>query len=135
MASHPSDSFNIDQFSSQLEKIFIVLLFFYFALNFLASPYLKYLYLAFPFIISLSLIVAKPKNTITLFLLYLWIEGQGRVIWGYVWWARIIFDMLMAWALIKEFLIEKKLFQPSGLPIWIKGLVSIHFLIFFFRVI
>lgn len=130
MVKLPLSGFDQHKFFSQVERIFIVCLLFYFSLNFLGSPLLKYVYLVFPLIIAISLLTVRPRETFLLFFLYLWIEGQGRVLWGYVWWARVIFDLLLAWAIFKEFYQSRSIFHPHSLPIWIKALIGLHFVIF-----
>ncbi len=130
MVTHPLRQFDSSNFFSQIEKIFVGLLALYFSLNFLGSPLVKYLYLLFPSLIALSLLLFSPRKVFILFVLYLWIEGQGRVLWGYSAWARIIFDVLLAWAIFKEFYANKKIFSPLQMPVWIKFLICLHFSIF-----
>ncbi len=130
MVTHPLNQFDNTKFFSQIEKIFVLLLGLYFTLNFIGSPLVKYLYLAFPFLIAFSLLFFRPRDVLILFFLYVWIEGQGRVLWGYASWARIIFDALLAWALFKEFYFQRRIFAPKEIPVWVKFAICLHFLIF-----
>lgn len=134
MVTHPLGKFDEHKLLSQLEKVFVVLLGAYLSLNFLGSPLVKFLYLLFPVIIAGVILFYPARNSFIFFSLYLWIEGQGRVLWGYSAWARVIFDALLALAILKEFYNQRKVFHPSSIPSWIKAMVGLHLVIFFLEI-
>jgi len=99
-----------------------------FALNFLGEPSLKYLYLAQVFFIFATIISFDFVESFPEILILFFIEGQGRVLWEYQSWARIVFDLLTLLAILKIFIVRKKIFEKQFIPWPVLLFISLHFL-------
>ncbi|MBY0516470.1 MAG: hypothetical protein K2P81_06155 [Bacteriovoracaceae bacterium] len=99
-----------------------------FAFNFLGFPSLKYVYLAYSFIVYLSVLFFNPATTLPLIISYGFVEGQGRILWGYHPAARIAFDLLIVLATLRGFVTRRDVKLARFLPIHMLFLISLHFL-------
>lgn len=106
----------------------LFLLAFNFTLNFLGSPELKLVYLAQVILILITVLAFSFENVLFEILILFFIEGQGRIIWEYQSWARIIFDLVTFVAIAKIFISRKKLFDRQSIPFPIIIFISLHFL-------
>jgi hypothetical protein len=98
-----------------------------FTLNFLGHPSLKYIYLAHVLLALISIIRYDFSEILPIIFTMFFIEGQGRVLWDYSSWARIVFDSLIFLSIIKIFIRQKKLFDLKKIPSVFVILISLHF--------
>lgn len=98
--------------------------------NFLAMPFVRYSYLAMCGLIMLGVFVFKPQQIIWYFILFSLFEGQGRILWGYAPWSRIIFDITLVGVVLKSIIIKKKVWDKSRLPLYMNIFISFHFVWF-----
>ena len=99
--------------------------------NLFGLPLVKFSYLFFVVFLILQIITSDSKKIIFPFIIFSLFEGQGRVIWGYSAWARIIFDILMVFIIVKNAIRNKKLLAWGKLPNTLSILFILHFLWFF----
>lgn len=93
----------------------IVLVLLVFFLNFLGTPYLKYITL-FQLVFSYAAVLVLPLEfSICIILTTCFLEGQGRILWQYNVVNRLAFDFLLITAFIKYFFINKE-FRSSNIP-------------------
>lgn len=105
----------------------ILLLCLNFLLNFAGEPSLKYLYLLQVFLIFISIIGFSFEEIFPEILILFFIEGQGRVLWEYQSWARIVFDTLTLLAILKVFIVRRKIFENKLIPWPVLLFMSLHF--------
>ncbi len=122
-----SEQGNYPRIFLALHYALIILIFLF---NFLGLPITKYLYLGYVVFCALSFLSLDYKQALILLWPFLFFEGQGRVLWSYASWARIIFDMTVMLLLLRVFIIEKKITPAGVIPTWMKFLIACHFLWF-----
>lgn len=98
-----------------------------FTFNFLALPILKYHYLIHIGISIIAVLFFDFAQILPIILTLFFLEGQGKILWGYDNWARIIFDSLVFFALIKIFIIKKKVVDFDQTPIPLIVLIALYF--------
>jgi hypothetical protein len=121
-----------DKFKSRLLKLLLFVNFLAviltFSLNFLGLPILKYHYLIHIFIAIVAIALFDFFQIFPIILTLFFLEGQGRIIWEYENWSRIIFDSLVFIAVIKIFITKKKIVDFDKIPIPLIIIISLHFL-------
>lgn len=105
----------------------ILLLCLNFLLNFAGESSLKYLYLLQVLLIFVSIIGFSFEEIFPEILILFFIEGQGRVLWEYQSWARIVFDVLTLLAIVKVFIVRRKIFENKLIPWPVLLFMSLHF--------
>ncbi len=105
-----------------------ILLILNFSFNFLGNPALKYVYVAQVVTIATSIIFFKFEYVLMEIITLLFIEGQGRVVWEYQSWSRIIFDLLIFYSIAKIFISNKKLMDRKLLTMPIYICILLHFI-------
>jgi len=108
-----------------LNLIFIAL---NFTFNFLGNPALKYVYLIHVVLILFACFTFDIHDSMPEIFTLFFLEGQGRIIWGYSSWARIIFDLTTAVALLKIFIRNKKLIDLNKVPRPLMIIFGLHVL-------
>lgn len=102
----------------------------YFALNFIGHPAIKYNYVALLFIHIALIVLFDPEEAITALVALSFIEGQGRIIWGYNAIFRIMFDICLFFIVMKIILMRRKLLSSSVIPLPVRAFILMHFLWF-----
>lgn len=98
-----------------------------FALNFLGLPLLKYHYLFHLGLTFFAVLMFDLPVIFPVVLTMLFVEGQGRIIWEYQSWARVIFDSLILIAIVKVFITRKKILNLKITPPLMAILFLLHF--------
>jgi hypothetical protein len=98
-----------------------------FALNFAGLSILKYHYLIHIAITVLAIFLYEIPQIFPIILTLFFIEGQGRIIWKYMEWARIIFDVLLLMTIIKIFVKNKKIIDLTKIPSLLAFFICLHF--------
>ncbi len=102
--------------------------------NFLGSPAVKFIYLAQVILVFFSLFLGKRENYIWIFILFSIFEGQGRILWSYNPFFRLVFDIFLALMVVKELTRTKKILDREIIPKYLIILISIHLIWFFIEV-
>lgn len=100
----------------------------YFAANFLGSSAVKYIFLVIVVLNFLIIFTKDWKHSVEAIIMFSFIEGQGRVVWGYNPFFRIVFDLLVILATSKNFISHKKLYRSEIIPSYLKYFIFFHFL-------
>ena len=111
-----------------LHSVNIFLLIVNFALNFLGSPALKYVYLIHVIVIVLGLLIYDFDQIFFEIITLMFIEGQGRVLWHYQPWSRVAFDIITFLSIAKVFIQRKKIYDQKVVPWPVIVLIALHFL-------
>lgn len=99
----------------------------YFLLNFTASPILKESYL-FLLCMHFSIIILfTPEEAIPAMLALSFVEGQGRVMWGYNPAFRIVFDICLMIICMKIIILRRRMLSTSIIPLPVRALIFCHF--------
>lgn len=98
-----------------------------FLLNFLGLPILKYHYLIHVGLAIIAIFLFDFSQVFPILLTLFFIEGQGRIIWEYASWSRIIFDSIVFISVLKVFISSKKIFDSKKLPAPLIILIVAHF--------
>lgn len=117
-----------DNFNNKTKWLNYLLLTIVFAVNFMGHPGLKYVYLVYSIFIFISILTFKSHTVLPLIISYAFIEGQGRILWGYHPASRIAFDLLIAIATVKGFITNKDIKLARLLPHHMLILIALHFL-------
>jgi hypothetical protein len=120
--------FNLSRFIIVFHLLNLVLILSNFSLNFLGRPELKYVYLVHVVLIFLSIIIFPFEKILPEVITMLFLEGQGRVIWDYQAWARIIFDLILVFAVLKIFIANRKIYSKQVIPKAFVALILCHVL-------
>lgn len=99
-----------------------------FLLNFLGLPVLKYHYLIHIALTVIAIILFDFIDILPIIFTLYFFEGQGRILWEYQSWARIIFDSLVFMSVMKIFISKKKVIDLKFIPPPLALLVAAHFL-------
>lgn len=113
-----------------VEVVFYVLTIFHLVANFVASPSVRFSYLAICLLVIVITFTFKPDKAIWYFMIFSLFEGQGRILWGYAPWARIIFDFTLVGAVLRSIIVQKKVWDKSKLPTYLNVLITLHFVWF-----
>lgn len=122
------DKFLSDQVVSKLKIFNIVLILILFSLNFLGSPLVKY-FILIQFLLTLFASFRLPARQSILFLLtFLIFEGQGRIVWEYAAFSRIMFDSCLFALFLRTLTLQSLRGYWNRLPSLIILLFILHFL-------
>jgi len=99
--------------------------------NMFGLPLVKFSYIIYVFLLFILINSKDIKDSLFPFIIFSLFEGQGRVLWGYAPWARIIFDVLLAFMVLKRAIKSKKLWNWDFLPNILNVLFILHFVWFF----
>lgn len=111
-----------------LHSVNIFLLIINFALNFLGSPALKYVYLIHVIVIVIGLLIYNFEQIFFEIITLMFIEGQGRILWHYQPWSRVAFDIVTFLSLAKVFIQQRKFYNQKVIPSPVIVLIALHFL-------
>lgn len=103
-------------------------------LNVLQRPELKYWYLVELAISTVIILNSPPLLGLLSLILIANIEGQGRIIWSYHPFFRLIFDALTAIFILRNFFYHKKLIDFRKMPFVIYIAILLHFFWFIVQV-
>lgn len=106
-----------------------------FALNFAASPSIKYVHLLYVGFVFFSLLAFDLKSVIQIFIGFSFVEGQGRIVWEYNSFFRIVFDLFLVIVIIRSFIKnegKKKFIEIIPKPMMV--LIAFHFLWHFIEI-
>ncbi len=106
----------------------LILIVLNFTFNFIGHPALKYIYLLHVCLILFASFTFEIHDSMPEIFTLFFLEGQGRIIWGYAGWARIIFDLTTGLALLKIFIRNKKLIDLNKVPRPLMILFGLHIL-------
>jgi hypothetical protein len=90
-------------------------------------PAIKNLYMLHALLILTSAIIFQLDEIFPEIITLFFIEGQGRILWEYAPWARIIFDLIILIAILRIFIFKKKILNRETIPIPILSLIGCHF--------
>lgn len=107
-------------------NLFLVLI--NFALNFMGNPILKYFYLLHVVFIIIVAFSYRLEQIFPEIISLFFLEGQGRILWEYQGWSRIIFDSTLLIAAIRVFIINRKFYDRKIIPLPIIILIALHLL-------
>ena len=110
-------------------NLFLVLI--NFTLNFLGNPTLKYFYLVHALFIIFLTFAYRLEQILPEIISLFFLEGQGRILWEYQSWSRIVFDITLLVAVIRVFIVNKKFYDKKIIPLPIIILIALHFLWYF----
>jgi hypothetical protein len=110
-----------------IHSINILLLILNFIINILGNPILKYVYFAQVIFIVLTVIIFDFEEVLFEIMILFFIEGQGRILWDYQSWARVIFDLITFLSIAKIFIFKKKIYEKNNLPWPVILLITLHF--------
>jgi hypothetical protein len=110
-----------------IRKIFFLLLALHFVFNFAVLPGLNIVYALEVAIVLFHLISRGWKESAVLIIALFFIEGQGRIIWSYHPFFRLLFDILLLIAFLRKAIRSKKIFPIELLPNYILLLIILHF--------
>jgi hypothetical protein len=111
------------RFFHLLNFLFIVIIF---ALNFAGSPTIKFVYLGYIGLILICTFSYTLDKILPEIITLLFLEGQGRLVWEYQSWSRIIFDLICLLSILRIFIINKKFYNPKVIPLPIIVIISLH---------
>lgn len=124
MKNHNNTPFFQDKIK-WLNYIFITIIF---LLNFLGKPEIKFVYLGYVTFLYLIVLLYDFPYIITPIIAFSFIEGQGRILWGYHPFVRLAFDGLIIIATLRNFIKNKDFNITKLLPKPMLILVLLHFL-------
>ena len=110
--------------------IFVTL---YVILNFLGSPLLKWNYLAIVALTIIGVMKFKWQEIIVNVFVLFFIEGQGRILLGYNQISKVLFDLVLAIAVLKSAITLKKVIPLKKIPNFFYILITFHFLWYTFQ--
>lgn len=128
--ANPLNNFKKQFLKALLFVNFIAALIF-FTLNFLGLPILKYFYLVNLSIGIIGILFFNFEQCFQIILVLFFIEGQGRILWEYTAWSRIVFDLILLYLVLKIFIQKKKIFDFSKVPKFFILFVTLHITWFF----
>lgn len=117
-----------EKFNNQTKWLNYFFLLVIFTFNFLGHPSLKYVYLAYSAFIFISILFFQAETIFPLIISFAFIEGQGRILWGYHPASRIAFDVLIVIATVRGFITRKDVKLARLIPLHMLILIVFHFL-------
>jgi predicted nucleic acid-binding Zn ribbon protein len=116
------------EFIQGIRKIFFLLIIVHFVFNFAVLPGLNIVYAFEVGIIIFHLMYRGWKESAILIIALLFLEGQGRIIWSYHPFFRLIFDITLLLAFFRKAIRDKRIFPVDLLPNYMLLLIILHFL-------
>ncbi|MBC7430420.1 MAG: hypothetical protein H7336_17530 [Bacteriovorax sp.] len=108
----------------------MILVVVYFIFNYLGSPYVLQTYVAITAIVTVGAVIFEYEDTLVLIFVHFFIEGQGRVVFGYNPLARIMFDLIIVIFIAKYIIKNKKIFPEKNFPNLLRFFILAHFIVF-----
>ena len=119
-------------FKASLLRFFILInfitLILTFMLNFLGQPEVKYAYLLHVFIAFSAVLLFEFTEIIPIIVTLYFLDGQGRIVWEYANWARVIFDAIVFISVIRIYISHKRIIDLTKIPITLVAFITLHFL-------
>lgn len=109
----------------------VLALIFYF--NFLGTSSIKYFLLAQYALTAIAVLAFPWKYSVVCLFGLLFTEGQGRILFHYASWARLMFDFCVMLGMIKGFISVQKFFPTHKIPTFLKVCIGLHFLWYLFQ--
>lgn len=105
------------------------------ALNFAASPTIKYVYLGYLGFVFLTIFLFDFSKSVQVFVGFSFLEGQGRIVWEYGAFFRIVFDLLLVLVIARSMVknVSDKKFIDI-IPKHMIVLISLHFFWYFIEI-
>lgn len=103
----------------------------YFVINIIGLPFLQFIYLPLLAITYMQVLKLDLDKSIYNLIIFSFIEGQGRVIFGYNFVINASIDILTLIILFRAFLNIKNIFVEKYLPFVIKILIALHLMWWF----
>lgn len=116
---------------TRLYLLIMCVLTLHFFLNYFASPFVEYSYVILTILIALGVALFDYKDSLALIFIHFYIEGQGRIVFGYNPLARIMFDLIVLIFVGQYVVRQKKLFPGKEFPTILRLLILGHFMVFF----
>lgn len=110
-----------------MRKIFFLLLVVHFIFNFAVLPGLNIVYALEVGIVFFHLLQRGWKESALLIISLFFIEGQGRILWEYQPFFRLLFDILLIVAFLRKAIRSKRIFPTDLLPNYMLLLIILHF--------
>lgn len=124
---------NKENFFKNIRPFYFGVVFLIFVLNFMGSPLIKWTYLI-QVSFTLIIVILFPLRNSMIFLLPLFFtEGQGRIVWQYAGWARVIFDSLILIGGLKVFINTRSFYPRDKIPQYIGFAILLHFIWYIFQ--
>lgn len=116
-------------------KIFDLLIYIlvtlFFAFNLMGIPEIKFVYLGMLCITGYYIYVRGWRDSVHLIIILSFIEGQGRILWEYNTFFRLVFDLFLILAYLLYTIKSKNVFPNHLFPNYFSILIIFHFLIYF----
>jgi len=114
-------SFQRENFDKNVTKIFRIILsllyVIHFFLNYISSPLTNFSILLITIVTLFSIIFSKNDFSLISLILFSFVEGQGRVLWSYNPFFRIVFDLYCFVFILKLFGQNKKYIIKENIPV------------------
>lgn len=98
----------------------------FFLMNFMGMPQLKYVYLIICGLSFLTILTSSFQGAVLSLIPFLIIEGQGRVVWGYHFSVRLVFDFFLALTMLRLFIRERRILAIDRIPKALNILIIFH---------
>jgi len=108
------------------ESILIVTYALHYLLNFLSHPYAAFSILAITVLTFFYVLLMSPSKVVIALICYIFIEGQGRILWNYHSFFRIAFDLYCFILVIRIFKTKKKTLSAKIVTMPIIVLFILH---------
>ena len=109
----------------------VIFLLIHMGLNYFASPYVLQTYILLSGLVLFGVVFCDIKDSLSLVFIHFFIEGQGRVVFGYNPLARIMFDLIVCVYILLHVIRNKRIFPENRLPAFLNFLILGHFIVFF----
>jgi hypothetical protein len=110
-----------------LHSFNLFFIFLIFILNFIGSPALKIVFLGYYLFVFLTILNFEWVHSLFVLIPLLFIEGQGRVIFDYNPIARIFFDLVVIFGIMKGIISQRKLIDVKIIPRSTYIFILLHF--------
>lgn len=124
---------NSSTFKLNFNTLFFVTVVFLLAhmiLNYFGSPWVLQTYIILSGLILMGVLFCDFQDSMSLIFIHFFIEGQGRIVFGYNPIARIMFDLIVCCYLVRHIVHKKRMFPDAGIPKFLYMLIMGHFLVF-----
>lgn len=121
---------NGERFFNTLFTIHVILFLSFMLFNFIGHPVLKWIFSALAFMTFVGVITMSGQASFSFVFLFAFVEGQGRVLWGYNPVVRVLFDVLLGLVILKTFIVKKRIVELKLIPKAVLILMAFHILWF-----
>ncbi len=121
-------SLKIEYFAKNISRLFFIFLTLHFIFNFLFLPGLQYVYVVEVLLAGVMVFMLPWNKLLLVVFALLFVEGQGRILWSYQPWSRLIFDSLLLIIFVRFVITQRKVVSLKRIPNYILILIILHFL-------